>query len=246
MTLVRPRLNDYHSLLFTQEEVDFAIPFVSEDIPLYVDPFLLWKSPSLQDNSLHTATTNCFNHLGALSKQGKVVDAMELLVAVSECAEVGLGNSSTRRGKPIGRKVAQHILQLFRDIPQLGDAGFIHFEIIQLYVDQIAKDRISDIVCSFAKSFLVDYTIQQCDQHSIPRNNVTLPIYDYKRHCLVEEDVSLPISPGTGSPILLVPKRWLRFIPWINYEDYFEGYYAKEVLKPGDTPPSRIAQLQSS
>ena len=176
MTLVRPRLNDYHGLLFTQEEVDFAIPFVSEDIPLFVDPFLLWKSPSLQDNALHTAITNCFNHLGALCKQGKEADAVQLLVAASECAEVGLGDSSTRRGKQIGRRVAEHILQLFRDIPQLDDAGFVHFESIQLYVDQIAKDRISDLACSFAKSFLVDYTIQQCDQHAIPRENVTLPI----------------------------------------------------------------------
>ncbi len=51
--IVRPRLNDFHNLSFTQEEVDFAIPFLDEDIPLYLDPFLLWKSPSQQDNSLH-------------------------------------------------------------------------------------------------------------------------------------------------------------------------------------------------
>jgi hypothetical protein len=65
-TLIRPRLNDYYNLPFTQEEVDFGIPLLNEDIPLYVDPFLLWKSPSMQDNSLHTAITNSFNHLGYL------------------------------------------------------------------------------------------------------------------------------------------------------------------------------------
>lgn len=64
MALIRPRLNDFHNLPFTQDEVDFAIPFLDEDIPLYVDPFLLWKSPSLQDNSLHTAIVNSFNHIG--------------------------------------------------------------------------------------------------------------------------------------------------------------------------------------
>jgi len=53
-SLVRPRLNDFHNLTFTQGEVDFAIPFLDENVPLYVDPFLLWKSPSLQDNSLHS------------------------------------------------------------------------------------------------------------------------------------------------------------------------------------------------
>lgn len=71
MILVRPRLNDYHNLPFTQEEVDFAIPFLDEDIPLYLDPFLLWKSPSLQDKSLHTSLINSFNHLGYLTNKGK-------------------------------------------------------------------------------------------------------------------------------------------------------------------------------
>ena len=69
MALIRPRLNDYYNLLFTQEEVDFAIPFLDEDIPLYLDPFLLWKSPSQQDNALHTAITNSFNHLGYLTNK---------------------------------------------------------------------------------------------------------------------------------------------------------------------------------
>lgn len=37
--IVRPRLNDYYGILLLQDKVDFAIPFLDEDIPLYVDPF---------------------------------------------------------------------------------------------------------------------------------------------------------------------------------------------------------------
>jgi hypothetical protein len=44
---------------------------LDEDIPLYLDPFFLWKSPSLQDKSLHTSLINCFNHFGYLVKKGK-------------------------------------------------------------------------------------------------------------------------------------------------------------------------------
>lgn len=132
MQYVRPRLSDCHNLAFTQEEVDFAIPFVSEDIPLVVDPFLLWKSPSLQDNSLHTAIANCFNHLGHLIRKGQHDQAAQILVSSSECDEVGFGESINRKGKPIGRKVADEILALFRNVPQIRDGGFIHFEEIQL------------------------------------------------------------------------------------------------------------------
>lgn len=52
-TIVRPRLNDYHGILLLQDKVDDAIPFINEDIPLFVDPFLLWKSPSQMDNGIH-------------------------------------------------------------------------------------------------------------------------------------------------------------------------------------------------
>lgn len=43
MILIRPRITDYHNILTCQSETDFAIPFLDEDIPLYVDPFLLWR-----------------------------------------------------------------------------------------------------------------------------------------------------------------------------------------------------------
>src|SRR5665648_16925 len=102
MTIIRPRLNDYYDLPFTQDEVDFAIPFLDEDIPLFLDPFLLWKSPSQQDNSLHTTIINSFNHLGSLVNNGKEKQAIEILIKSSECNEVGLGNSSTRKGLRIG------------------------------------------------------------------------------------------------------------------------------------------------
>ncbi len=236
-SLVRPRLNDFHNLPFTQEEVDFAIPFLDEDVPLYVDPFLLWKSPSMQDNSLHTALTNSFNHLGQLFLQGKEKEATENLIFSSECQEVGLGNSKNKVGKQIGGKLSFDILNLFKNIPQVNKSGFIHFEEIQLFVDNISKDRISDITCNFIKSFLIDYTIEQCEKNQIPIEKVTVShVYDYKKHKFNDEVVYLPVNPTNKNPILLVPTRWLRFLPWINYDDYFGGYISKLVSDPSKFP----------
>ncbi len=241
--LVRPRINDYHNLPFTQEEVDFGIPFLTEDVPLYVDPFLLWKSPSLQDNSLHTAITNSFNHLGHLFLKGEEKEAIKYLILSSECQEVGLGNSKTKVGKQIGAKIAYDILNLFKNIPQITKNGFTHFEEIQLFVDNISKDRTSDITCSFIKSFLIDFTIEQCEKHRIPLEKTTiLNVYDYKKNKFVNEDVFLPINPIKKDPILLVPKRWLRFLPWISYEDYFSEYISKLVADPTKFP-DRVSLL---
>ena len=244
MAIIRPRLNDFHDLSFTQTGVDFVIPFLDEDIPFYLDPFLLWKSPSLQDNSLHTALVNSFNHLGFLLEQGKETEAMETLVFSSECREVGLGVSKTKRGSRIGQQTAVSIFRLFEDVPQIKVNGFTHFEEIQLMVGNISRDRVSDIACSFIKSFLIDFTIEQCEKYDIPMvKTSSLHVYDYRTHRFNQEDVFLPENPETHLPIILVPKRWIRRYPWIGYDDYFEKYYVPEIGIDENNPPNRIAIL---
>jgi hypothetical protein len=243
MTLIRPRLNDHFGLPFTQEEVDFVIPYLDEDVPLYLDPFLLWKSPSQQDNSLHTAIVNSFNHLGYSFNKGKEKQAVETLIQASECNEVGLGDSRKRIGLPIGQKVAENTLSLYRDIPQINKSGFIHFEEIQLYIEYISKDRISDIACNFLKSFLIDFTIYNCNRLNIPITSSTIRLYDYKKNKFITESVSLPLNPTNNTPILLVPKRWLSLIPWINYDDYTKSYFTQKVLRPEERKPDYNAIL---
>lgn len=243
MTIIRPRINDYHNLPFLQEEVDFAIPFLDEDIPLYVDPFLLWKINSQQDNSLHTLIVNLFNQLGHSYLNGKEKETRSILIELSECNEVGLGNSKTRNGKKIGEKTANEILNLFKVIPQVNQQGFQHFEEIQLFVDNISKDRISDISCSLIKSFLIDFTIDQCQKLSIPIEKCSVPIYDYKNFKIKTEETYLPINPETNQPIILTPKRWLKYVPWINYDDYFKNYYIKDVEKAFDGKLNRVQIL---
>lgn len=240
MALVRPRLNDYHGLALTQEDADFAIPFLDDDIPLYVDPFLLWKSPSMQDQSLHTALVSSFNHLGHLAKSGKEKEAAQTLIRLSECQEAGLGLARNKKGKRIGDKTAAEVLSLFSAIPQIKQGGFEHIEEIQLFVDQIGKDRVSDLTCSLAKSFLIDFTIDQCQKHDIPTQNVVLnEVFNYAQKAFKSETLPLPVNPQNGAPLLLIPKRWLRFSPWINYDDYFAASFVRE----GTFPTERVALL---
>jgi hypothetical protein len=224
---MRPRLIDYFNIPITQEEVDFAIPFLDEDIPLFLDPFLLWKSPSQQDNSLHLSLVNAFNRFGKLSITDRNC-ARQLLIESSECREVGLGNGKTKRGLKISENTADEILDLFSSIPQIKAAGFAHFEEIQLYVSNISKDRISDISCNFLKSFLIDFTQDECNKYSIPMKLFSRQsIYNMRTGRIDLEDVNLPFNPEDGQPIIFVPKRWLRFSPWINYEDYFNNAFIK-------------------
>ena len=224
--MIRPRLIDYHNVAITQSDVDFAIPFVDEDIPLYVDPFLMWKSPSQQDQSFHLTILNSFNNLGWLAQEGKKSEAIDQIIEASECNEVGLGHSAKRQGKRIGKKTAEQIIDLFAQIPRYQRRGFQHFEEIQFFVDGISADRVSDIACNFLKSTLIDFTMEQCEKWGIGMDNCVLPtLYNSSSNKFTSDvPVKLPIHPTLRTPILFVPKRWLRSGPWLNLEEYFKDY----------------------
>lgn len=244
--LIRPRLTDHFGIHKSQAELDFVIQFLDEDLPLYLDPFLLWKSPSQQDQALHTSITNSFNHLNYLSKKNKTDVAIETLVELSECSEVGLGLSKSRRGVRIGRDQAAEVLRLFETIPEYSQFGFTHFEVIQLYVAGVSKDRISDISCNYLKSFLIDYTIEQCEAHRIPTQIVSLDsVYNYRSNSFDRHvKVRLPVNPHNGEPLIFTPKRWLRFSPWINFEDYFKTACPRDEIFNPDEPVDRVKVLQ--
>lgn len=243
--LIRPRLTDHFGILKAQAELDFAIPFLDEDVPLYVDPFLLWRSPSQMDQSLHTGLINAFNHLGVLMSQGNEAQAVATLIAASECDEVGLGSSTRRVGKRIGEAKANEILRLFTRIPQYHNAGFRHFEEIQFFVESISKDRISDICCSFLKPFLIDFTIEQCRALGIPRSAVDVQnVYDPRRNAFAtRQGLELPVNPVDSKPLLFVPKRWLRFVPWLSYEDCFEKYCPQDEVSHRPEDLTHVAVL---
>lgn len=243
--LIAPRLTDYHGVHLEQVSLDFAVPSFDEDIPLYLDPFLLWGSPSQQDQSLHTSLINAFNHLGVLMQKGDENKAISTLITASECDEVGLGSSATRTGKRIARSKAVEILRLFEIVPEYGKRGFRHFEEIQFFVTGISKDRVSDIACSFLKSFLIDFTIDQCKKHGIPRQECIIEnVYDYRsNHFIFSEKTEVPVNPKNGKPLILVPKRWLRFTPWINYDEYFHHHCPQDEIAHTPEALDRVAVL---
>jgi hypothetical protein len=50
-----------------------------------------------------------------LTKKNRKQEATNILITISECSEVGLGVSKTRKGLRIGEKQAEKILSLFKD-----------------------------------------------------------------------------------------------------------------------------------
>lgn len=116
---------------------------------------------------------------------------------------------------------------------------------IQLYISGISKDRISDISCNYIKSFLIDYTIEQCEVNNIPTEMVILDsVYNYQSNSFdLNQKIFLPVNPKTRDPLIFTPKRWLRFNPWINFEDYFKSHCPRDEIFNPNEPEERVKVL---
>lgn len=82
--IVNPRLSDVFGLVIRQDEVDFVVPHLREDLPLYLDPFLLWKSEDPQHRQLHADLLGFVEEVRRHAVGGLATRAAVLLSEVRE------------------------------------------------------------------------------------------------------------------------------------------------------------------
>lgn len=212
----------------SQYDVDFVIPRLGVDLPLGIDPFLLFKSRDPVYRHLHTLLISVFNSGIEALHQG-AVDAADRIFDFPEVSEIGLGyTQKSRRGSGIGTYLSGLILETLLGSPMLQERGVRHVEEMQLLSAGIGPDRVSDIVANILKRFLIEYTQRQCGMWNIPmRSGVPIRhIYNHASQDWEDSYEDLLVSPIDGSPILLVPRRLVRVLPWINYDDFLRSEFS--------------------
>jgi hypothetical protein len=229
--LINPRLSDVFGLVIRQDEVDFVVPHLREDLPLSVDPFLLWKSDRPDYQELHETLLGFVEHVRADTLAGRIATAHRLLEEVREPVELGLGYAAgSKRGSAIGPILSAAIIDTFRQVPQLETSELDHLEVLALLVPKIAEDRISDLTASVIKRWLAEFTRSRCAELGIPTHRYRLTCWDADRLDWRPFDAQLPYNPTDDSPVLLAPLDLLRRLPWINYSDYYKTTYTRMVL----------------
>jgi hypothetical protein len=209
----------------SQYDVDFVIPLKGVDIPLGIDPFLLFKSRDSEYRELHGLLLRVFNRGIAAVRVGDMARARSIMT-FPEVPEIGLGyTQGSRRGSGVGTRLTDLIIQTLSGSPQLVERGVRHLEEMQLLSAGIGPDRINDIAANILKRFLVSYTQRQCQIWGIPVST-GVPIshvYDQTTDTWEDSRDDLPVSDADGAPILLVPRRIVRALPWINYDDFVKS-----------------------
>jgi hypothetical protein len=160
---VNPRLVDVFGCDFTQDQVDFAIPRLQEDIPLYLDPFLLWSSENPGYKELHQRLIDFFASVSLQIRTGDLTGAASLLAGCREQRGLGLGYGiASKKGSGIGPKIIADMIALHQDVPQLRDGQIRHIEELQLVVPNVAEDRISDTAASILKDYFIRAIAKSC------------------------------------------------------------------------------------
>jgi hypothetical protein len=208
----------------SQYDVDFVIPRVGIDLPLGIDPFLMFKSRDEEFRRLHQIIIDHFNAGVRAVSSGKL-DLADEIFNFPEVAAIGLGyTKSGKRGSGLGGYLRDLIVETLRASPGLQERGVLHVEEMQLLAAGIGPDRISDISANILKGHLIEYTQRQAEIWGVPlRKGVPLPhIYDEVTQSWVDSYVDLPVNPEDDAPVLFVPRRIVRALPWINYDDFLQ------------------------
>jgi hypothetical protein len=206
----------------SQYEVDFVIPRLGIDLPLGIDPFLLFKSRDEEYRQLHEILIGMFNTGIQAVRRGDLGTARRVF-DFPEVSAIGLGyTKGGKRGSGVGTHLSELILETLSGSPSLLERGVRHIEEMQLLSAGIGADRVSDIAANVLKRFLIEYTQRQCTIWRLPLTP-SVPIkhiYDSSSQEWEDSYEDLPLSPVDGRPILLVPRRLVRVLPWINYDDF--------------------------
>jgi hypothetical protein len=229
------RFSDAYSIDRTPKDDWFDV-VLSTDTRLFVDPFRIYVDTDVQWRQGHDRLVAFFNMVlkqvakaGANTKSAHWKGAQRLL-RFPEPSEFCLGYGDTPLGAGTGEGIQEGVLAAARETIALGIVSVEHFEELTLFEDNIGADRISDIACNVLKHEFIVYTQLVATRHRIPLQPIPVPHSSWNEHVEMWEDtkVSLPVNPFTGRAVLLTPERFLRKLPTVEPEDFWDWSWANQ------------------
>lgn len=229
--------SEHHSILHTSDE-DWFDPLLAVDTKLFVDPFLIFQDTDLRWSKAHDRIVAHFQKaFELLAGCGCDPNALGFASAVRmlqfpEPSETCLGYTADGiRGAGSGKQFAYFIASAMCDAIGRGVIELRHFEQLGILEGGIGPDRISDITCTILKPQFIEYTQGIARTHGVPmvRHKIRAGRFDTARKGFMSAEADLPTNPVTGGPLLLVPHRFLRDLPAINADDWWEDMRSTEL-----------------
>ncbi|MFI5200942.1 MAG: hypothetical protein ACHQNE_00965 [Candidatus Kapaibacterium sp.] len=206
-----------------------------QDLPLFLDPFLLFNSKKSEYQRLHAAIIKYVTYLKEESPG--VALSPGLLKAWYYFPEVKQnwfgftkdGNNGRGLGKTFGTALARSFGTLLSDFGEEKVPRGSHLEKVTLVKSGVGRDNISDFATNLIKGFLAEYTqkfaLARISSDRLREFQVDHVEFNYSTHSWVTKAYMLPEF--QDDYVLLTPKDLLtRDDTWINRGDLNEEWYA--------------------
>lgn len=202
------------------------------DLPLFVDPFLLFNSQKPEYQNLHQLIIKYLLFLR--EKSAGTVDAglLEELFVFREVKENWLGftvigNDGSGLGPQFGRVLQQELHRALTSQAQGSVTRGSHLEKLCLIKPGVGKDNISDFTVNLIKQYLLEFTQRFALEHIAEglRKEFVVPrvSFNYTTESWQPQRFTLPNF--NGSFVLLTPRDILtKEDTWINHTELIEGF----------------------
>jgi len=208
----------------------FDISLVN-DLPLFVDPFLLFNSEDPQYQALHGAIIRYMRFLKDMSLSGPIPEPLlDVWFTFPEVEQNWLGFSlSGNHGHGLGpdfaRALNSNLCNVFKDFGDETISHGSHLEKLCLIRDGVGRDNISDFATNLIKGYLATYTQDFARAHLSPMQRRSVPVakvqFNYETRSWITRTYELPFFDGDW--ILLTPKDILtKDEAWINRPDLLD------------------------
>ena len=134
------------------------------DLPLFIDPFLLFNSSKPEYQELHNQIIKYLRFLKTCSENGQIHEG--LLRSWFTFAEVKqnwfgyslVGNDGAGLGIDFARALNKNLHTIFTDFGEEQITKGSHLEKLCLIKDGVGRDNISDFTTNLTKEYLLNYT----------------------------------------------------------------------------------------
>lgn len=204
------------------------------DIPLFIDPMLIFNSEKPEYIKLHHEIIKYFHFLFKKAQRGLSDREIDAWFNFSEIPNNWLGYSlDGNKGLALGHKFARFLYNnISFALETHGISKSSHVEKVMLLYDGSGKDKISDLTVNLIKGFLCEYTETFAKQHIRPEFCSIFPVekssFNYNTESFICKEYLLPFiinKKGEKEYVLITPFDILREDePSINRCDFYNSH----------------------
>jgi len=201
------------------------------DLPLFIDPFLLFNSDNQQYQELHANMIGYVQFLKSRSSENLPSGLIKSWFYFPEIKENWLGysksgNSGRGLGPQFANSLKRNLTSIFKDF---GDekSTSTHLEKLTLVKNGIGKDQISDFTCNLICGFLAEYTEKFALKNIHPSllGKFTIPKYKFNLETETWAAKQFTLPKYGKQFVLLTPIDILtKDEAWISFNDLADDF----------------------